>query len=345
MKEIKVEFSENIPDLLQNLQCTIAISCYHANRVIFISPVNHNNLSILSTYNINKPMGIAYKNHNLAIASENSIETFKDIQNTNNDRTERYMFYHRLTYHTGYLDTHDIYWLNNNLLFVNTRFSCLSSISSQYNFHCEWKPSFIKKITPFDHCHLNGLAINKNKPQYVTALGKDDTPNGWKSSIHDGGILINVEENDILLSNLAMPHSPRIYNNKLYMLLSATGEVVEVDTEMRALNKISKINMFVRGMDIIDDFLFIGISKQRRPKSFFKELPIAKETDICGIKIIHRSTAKNIGEIIFTQGVEELYDIRLLTLVESIDFIEKSNPDFIIQCNNNNLYTNQQSRK
>ena len=39
---------------------------------------------------------------------------------------------------------------------------------------------------------------------------------------------------EILLDNLAMPHSPRIYNDKLYLLESGKGNLIEFDRETKA---------------------------------------------------------------------------------------------------------------
>ena len=39
-----------------------------------------------------------------------------------------------------------------------------------------------------------------------------------------------TNKNKIVAKDLPMPHSPRIFNNELYVLLSATGELAKINT-------------------------------------------------------------------------------------------------------------------
>ncbi len=61
-------------------------------------------------------------------------------------------------------------------------------------------------------------------------------------------MLIHVSSGEIILGDLSMPHSPRIYDGKLYMLFSATGEVVSVDTDRGTYEVVNNLNGFIRGM-------------------------------------------------------------------------------------------------
>ena len=51
-------YSPNLPELLLQLKCTIAISTYQAGKVVFISAVDENNLVQLPR-NFSKAMGLA----------------------------------------------------------------------------------------------------------------------------------------------------------------------------------------------------------------------------------------------------------------------------------------------
>jgi hypothetical protein len=53
-------YSPNIPELLQQLNCSIAISTYQAGKVIFISPKDRDHLVQLPRQFL-KPMGMALK--------------------------------------------------------------------------------------------------------------------------------------------------------------------------------------------------------------------------------------------------------------------------------------------
>src|SRR5690606_5568288 len=106
---------------------------------------------------------------------------------------------------------------------------------------------------------LNGLVLKNGIPQYVTALGATNTPQGWRANITIGGILIDVTDNTTILQNLPMPHSPQFYNGELYLLLSATGQLIKVNMTNKNYEVIKNVEGFCRGMDIIGDYAFIAL--------------------------------------------------------------------------------------
>jgi len=304
------------------------VTTYQANKLVTIN-ANNENKSLIETSNIfQKPMGLAFSQNDFAIATKYNIESYKRI----NDESSNTNYYHKLTYHTGDLDIHDLYFWGDKILFVNTKFSCLCSIDVFGNINFEWKPFFIEELRPFDNCHINGLAYDKiNNKMLVTALGINDKPYSWYKTITTGGALIDVNGNRIVLQDLPMPHSPRFYKNKLYMLFSATGEIVQVDIENNTYQIINSTDCFIRGLDIYKDYLFVGVSKQRRDKSVFKELPIAGKTKMCGVKIYSVNTGKYIGEIEFVNEIEELFDVRVIQKQNKLKFVETNDIEFVVK--------------
>ncbi|WP_235689724.1 TIGR03032 family protein [Fulvivirga lutea] len=306
-----------MPELLLGLKCSVAISTYQTGKVVLFSAKDENQLIQLPR-NFDKPMGLALENGKLAIATRDEL-----IITTNapgmarnypaNPNTYDSLFIPRVTYHTGTLDLHDITYSNKGLVGVNTLFSCLSTFDSDFSFKNFWKPHFITELKPEDRCHLNGLAIDKEgNPKYVTALGHGDQGREWKDKMLEGGILMDVESNSIIGDKLPVPHSPRIYNDGLWMLLSATGEVVKVNVADGKYDVVTKLNGFVRGMDRIGDYLFVATSKLRPNSSLFKEAPVAKNSVVCGISVIYIPTGQPCGHILYQTSVEELFDLKIL---------------------------------
>jgi len=71
------------------------------------------------------------------------------------------------------LDIHDVaVESTGRVVFVNTRFGCLATLSERDSFTPLWRPPFLSKLVAEDRCHLNGLAIVDDRPRYVTALGE-----------------------------------------------------------------------------------------------------------------------------------------------------------------------------
>jgi uncharacterized protein (TIGR03032 family) len=106
-----------------------------------------------------------------------------------------------------------------------------------------------------------------------------------------------------------MPHSPKLYNGKLYVLLSAKGEVVEVDLKDGTTTVVSKLGGFLRGMTLMGDYLFVAHSKLRKNSSTFAKLEFADKADNCGIIMLHLPTGAIAGKITYLSSVDEIYDI------------------------------------
>jgi uncharacterized protein (TIGR03032 family) len=308
--------SPNLPELLQKLNCSIALSTYQAGKVVLISAVSHNRLIQLPR-SFPKPMGIAVNGKRLAIATLTEVMVFNNASRMapnypQQPNTYDALFLPRATYFTGEVDIHDLHWSGETLFAINTRFSCLATIDHHFSFTPQWKPFFISKITPEDRCHLNGVAFENDKPKFITALGKTDTPEGWREQKDKGGIVMEVSSNAIIADGLSMPHSPRIYNNKLYILESATGNLVCIEPSNGRKEIITALNGFARGMDKIGDFLFIGLSQLRQKSAAFNDLPIANRSLFSGVVVVHLPSGKIVAHLKYENSVEEIYDVRIM---------------------------------
>jgi uncharacterized protein (TIGR03032 family) len=308
--------SPNLPELLFKLNCTIAISTYQAGKVILISAKDGNKLVQLPR-SFQKPMGIATHGNKMAIATQSEVVVLNNARRMaasypQQPATYDALYLPRASYYTGEVDIHDLHWTQDKLWAVNTRFSCLATIDHDFSFTPQWQPFFIEKITPDDQCHLNGVAFEEDVPKYVTAIGQSNKGDGWRATKANGGIVMNVPDNTIVAENLKMPHSPRLYDGKLYVLESATGDLTCVDPANGQKEVVTNLNGFARGMDKLGDFLFIGLSKLRKKSTTFNELPISGKAIICGVAVLHLSTAKVIGFLKYENSVEEIYDVRVL---------------------------------
>jgi uncharacterized protein (TIGR03032 family) len=309
-------YTPNIPELIWDLECTIAITTYQAGKLIFMSATSPTDFVQLPR-TFNKPMGIAVEGNKLAVASKSEVSVFADSPAhapayPEMPNTYDHLYVPRATYFSGDIDTHDLIWGKPGLMAVNTRFSCLSTIDDDYSFKPLWKPSFISELVPEDRCHLNGLTLQDGMPKYVSALGDTNVMGGWRERKKDGGIIMDVPTGEIVCSGLAMPHSPRIYNNKLYTLLSATGELICIDPQTGKYDVVNQFDGFVRGMAKCGDYLFIGLSKLREKSSAFADLPIAKKSLSAGIVVVYLPMGSIVGQIKYESSVEEIYDVQII---------------------------------
>ncbi|MEO8413986.1 MAG: TIGR03032 family protein [Ginsengibacter sp.] len=310
-------YTPNVPELLTQLNCSLAITTYQAGKLIFLSPDGLNAMRQLPR-DFDKAMGLAIRNNRMALAIKEEIVVFSNVPQLAIDYPTKPNFYDaffvpRASYYTGSVDIHDLDWdIDGNLWAVNTLFSCLVTIDDTCSFQPHWMPPFIKTLEAGDLCHLNGMAMVDRKPKYVSLFGQTNTTKGWRNGVETDGVIMDIESNEVVAQSLPMPHSPRWFNGQLYSLLSATGQLVRIDIATGKYDVVTQMKGFVRGMAKRRDYLFIGLSKLRQNASTFRDLAISKEAIYCGVEIIHLPTGANVGNIRYQQSVEEIYDVQVL---------------------------------
>jgi len=203
------------------------------------------------------------------------------------------------------------------VIFVNTLFSCLATVSEKYSFLPLWQPPFISKLAAEDRCHLNGLALRDGLARYVTAVSQSDVAEGWRDRRPDGGCVIDISSNEIILTGLSMPHSPRWYRNKLWLLNSGTGEFGCADIERGVFEPVAFCPGYMRGCAFSGDFAIVGLSKPRHNKTFsglsLDDNLRAKDAEPrCGLVVIDTRNGDIVHSLRIEGVVEELYDVQVL---------------------------------
>ena len=219
---------------------------------------------------------------------------------------------------TGDVDAHDVGFASDGrALFVNTKFSCLATVSDGHSFRPIWTPPFISRLAPEDRCHLNGLAVADGLPRYVTAVSRSDAADGWRDRRADGGIVIDVEKNEIVVDGLSMPHSPRIHDGRLWVLNSGAGELGFVDSQSGRFETIAFCPGYARGLAFVGRNAILGLSMPRENRTF-SGLPLdaalqSRNTDPrCGLAIIDLETGDMTAWVRIEGVVRELYDVAVL---------------------------------
>jgi uncharacterized protein (TIGR03032 family) len=266
-----------------------------------------------------KAMGICVADqHTILLATLFQVLKFKNVLEPGEQVNGVFdaCYVPRELYVTGELDAHDIGQLKDGrVVFVNTLYNCLATPSSRHSFTPLWKPSFISKIIKEDRCHLNGLAMQDGEPRYVTAVSKSDTIDGWRDRRADGGIVVDVRSGKIVLSGLSMPHSPRLYAGKLWVLNSGAGELgwLEEGAGEAKFHMLAFCPGFVRGLAFFGKYAFVGLSKPRYQR--FEGLALDKklaETDSepwCGVQVIDLDSGACAHWFRIDGRVAELYDV------------------------------------
>ncbi len=309
--------SPDFPGWLAQSGGSLVVSTYQAGKVAMIGWDGRQVTLLMREFD--KPLGLAVQGSRIALATRHDLVLFADAPllawDYLEDQPGRYdaLYLPRATYHTGDLHTHDVVFQGDDLLLVNTRFSCLARLSAGFNFAPVWRPDFVTDLVPEDRCHLNGLALVEGRPKYVTALGTTDQPGGWRPNKATGGVVIDVETGEVVLGGLSMPHSPRWHEGRLWLLNSGTGElwVVEPDTERSDV--VCGLPGYLRGLSFVGPYALVGLSKIRE-KHIFGGLPIQQRFERlrCGVAVVDLRSGLVPGMFEFTAGCEELYDVQFL---------------------------------
>lgn len=240
---------------------------------------------------------------------------------------ERYQEYDRLyvpmlAHTTGDLDIHDIAVdASGQPLFVNTLFGCLARPSDRHSFLPVWKPPFLSRLVPEDRCHLNGLAMENGAPRYVSAVAESDVNDGWREHRRSGGVLIDVDSNAVIARGLSMPHSPRLYRGRLWVLDSGSGRFGYVDPASGHFEEVAFCPGYLRGMAFTGDYAVLGLSNCRENRTF-QGLPLEdalisrKAEPRCGLQVVDLRSGAVVHWLRIEGVVRELYDVVLLPGVQ-----------------------------
>ncbi|MCG8487612.1 MAG: TIGR03032 family protein [Chromatiales bacterium] len=308
-------FSSGLPRLLDELDISLILTTYQAGKVILISSDGESITQLLRDFD--RPMGVALQGEMLALALRLNVAFFRNDQGLAERYPKRPNTYDALYFpialnKTDFIDTHDLAFTRHGLVAVNTAYSCLVKIDAGFSFQPIWRPPFISELEASDRCHLNGMAVDDaGEIRYVTAFGATDTREGWRSNKLQGGVVIDVERNHIVAEGIGMPHSPRLYRGRLYLLSSARESLLEVDVSTGSVHTLATMDGFIRGLSFKDDHAFIGVSKLRKSHTF-GDLSIVNKRIEAGVVVIDLKKGEQVADIVYGDDLQEIYDVHVL---------------------------------
>jgi uncharacterized protein (TIGR03032 family) len=233
---------------------------------------------------------------------------------------------------TGRIDIHDMGFgrmegmAAPGLVFVNTAFSCLATTSETASFRRLWQPRFISALVPEDRCHLNGLAMEGERPAFVTAISRSDVADGWRERRRDGGVVIDIASGEVVAGGLSMPHSPRLHGGRLWLLNSGTGELGVVDPADGRFTPVAFCPGYARGLAFVGDHAVIGLSRPRHNQTFegleLQERLAARDAaPRCGLLVVDTRNGQALHWLRFEHTINELYDVVALPGVRQAEAV------------------------
>lgn len=316
--KLELNASRQFTAWLHSQNLSLTFSTYQGGKIFFIGLQPSGKMSVFER-TFERCMGLHATENTIWLSSLYQMWRLENIL-APGQQQDGYdcLYVPQMSYITGDLDIHDLAVNQQQQpIFVNTLFSCLATVSPTHSFVPLWKPPFISRLAAEDRCHLNGMAMVDGKPKYVTAVSRSDVADGWRDKRTDGGCVIDVETNEIVISGLSMPHSPRWYQNKLWLLNAGTGEFGYADLSTGKFIPLAFCPGYLRGLAFAGNYAIVGLSKPRDNKTF-TGLPLDERLQSkdahprCGLMVIDLTTGDCVHSLMLEGIIEELYDVAVI---------------------------------
>jgi uncharacterized protein (TIGR03032 family) len=318
---LRSKHTSNFPALLEQLGVSILVTTYQAGKLVLLRADG----PTINTHfrDLPRPMGLAADRTRLAVGTGQEIRQYRNMtpvcRRLEPPGRHDACYLARSAHVTGDIDIHEMAWAGDELWFVNTRFSCLCTLNGIHSFVPRWRPPFVTALAPQDSCHLNGLGMAPDAggqlvPRYVTALAATNTPQGWREHKKDGGVLLEVPSGKVIVGGLSMPHSPRWVRDRLWMLESGKGGLGFVDLAAGRYQSVAELPGFTRGLDIVGNLAFVGLS-QVRESAVFSGIPIAEKALAernCGVWVVDIRSGQTVAFLRFEDAVQEVFAVQVL---------------------------------
>ena len=317
-EQTNITVSRGFANWLASQRCSLAFTSYQTGKLFLVGLTPDRKVSFhQQTYQ--RAMGVHAQSDRLYVGSLFQIWRLENVLQPNERANQHFdrLFVPRNAQTVGDVDVHEVSIDRaGRIIFINTKFSCIATVSLKYGFRPIWKPPYISKLAAEDRCHLNGLGMENGVPRYVTAVSRSDVLNGWRERRHVGGVLIDVQNDKIVTDELSMPHSPRVANGQIYALDSGRGHIIRVDPQTGKKEDIAFCPGFLRGLTIHNGFAIVTSSLPR--DGTFKGLEldeILKKRDgdpWCGIMVVNLSSGDIVEFIRLDGQVKELFDVAVV---------------------------------
>ena len=279
---------------------------------------------VFSFRRFDRAMGIAVGADRIAVAGKGQIWTLPDHSELAAEiapagRYDR-CWLPRSSTVTGEIQCHEIAWGTTDsgepdLWMVNTLFSCLAGLDSRYSFVPRWRPPFISRLAAQDRCHLNGLAMRDGSPAFVTVMARTDEPGGWRKARNDSGAVLDVASGETVTTGLAMPHSPRWHDGNLFVLNSGMGRLEQVDLATGQREAVAAVPGYARGLAFHQRSSPSSACRRsaRQPSSVARRSRPTTTSSSVASAVIELSTGNTVATLQFATGVEEIFDVQIVS--------------------------------
>ncbi len=316
--QTQISVSRGFASWLGRNRCSLAFTSYQTGQLFLVGLLPDGRVSF-HQQNYTRAMGVHASPQRLYLGALFQIWRLENVL-APHERANRHfdrLYVPRNAQTTGDVDVHELAVDKaGRVIFINSKFSCIATMSLTHGFKPLWKPPFISRLAGEDRCHLNGLAMVEGAPAYATAVSRSDVAGGWRDRRHEGGVLIDVRSDRIVTDQLSMPHSPRVAANGVWLLDSGRGMLARVDPANGRREDLAFCPGFLRGLSLHGGFAVVTVSLPR--DGAFEGLALQEELKKrdgepwCGVLIVDLRTGDLVEWIRLKGGIKELFDVGVI---------------------------------
>ena len=315
---IEITTSRMFNSWLAGQRASLVLTTYQTGKIFFIGLQANGRLSVFER-TLERVMGMHAAAEEIYVSTLYQLWRFRNVLEAGGTfQGYDAVYVPRESRVTGDVDIHDIVIdADGRVVFTNTLFNCLATLDDDHNFRPLWRPPWISRLAPEDRCHLNGLALRDGRPRYATAVSRSDVNDGWRDRRRAGGIVIDIETNEIVCEGLSMPHSPRWHRDTLWLINSGTGFFGRVNLDKGEFEPLVFLPGYARGLTFLGGSAVVGLSDRRENRTF-QDLDLEenlRQRDAetrCGLLVVDLSTFDAPHWLRFGGIVKELYDVGVL---------------------------------
>ena len=316
--KLEITGSRHLTSWLAAERVSLAFTTYRVGKIFLVGLQQDGRLSI-NERTFGRSMGLCVAGNAIYLSSLYQLWRFENAlkEGELHDGYDR-LYVPQVGYTTGDIDIHDIAVDGQGrVIFVNTLFNCLATVCATHSFTPLWRPPFISKLAAEDRCHLNGLAMQDGRPRYVTAVSRSDVTDGWRERRLDGGVVVDLARDEVVLDGLSMPHSPRLHMGRLWLHNSGTGYFGYADLEAGQFEPVTFCPGYLRGLAFVDRFAVVGLSRPRQNRTFtgleLDDNLAGKDAEArCALHVIDLESGDVAHWLRIDGVIEELYDVAVL---------------------------------
>lgn len=316
----RIHYTPSLPALLHRNGISLLLTARHSNYLIVVRTQSATALDVhyIPTHD---PFTVAWSGDMLAIGYEDRVAILQDAPEAHGklrppDQFDA-VYVPRIVKLCGAVSGRDLAFGQNRRLYVaSASYSSVLEINplSMDSFaHC-WHPPHITETLREDRCHLNGVCMVGGYPRLACMV--DATSNerqGWRA--HKGnGAIIDMVTDKTLVSDLAMPHSPRWHRGGVWFCDSARGLVRRCDPQTGRIETLGgPLPGFTRGLDFHGNLAFVAVSKVRDTAATdaYPHLGSLGDNQLQGVWVLPISREQSAGYL-HLPTVGEISDLKIL---------------------------------